>query len=132
MSYFRKSILLFVFMFGVLSGSYAVAALGLEPRPYCTSLEAHVATVIADCKTPQAGAGMAMQGTCRAFNSGNWDDAICAKWNPKNDKNFDGGGIAPRARTAVHVPARRVPIGEQWTRSALKVADQGLIAGKAL
>ena len=95
MSYFRKSILLFVFMFGVLSGSYAVAALGLEPRPYCTSLEAHVATVIADCKTPQAGAGMAMQGTCRAFNSGNWDDAICAKWNPYNDKNFNGGGYCP-------------------------------------
>jgi len=90
MSYFRKSILLFVFMCGVFSAPYASAAAS------CTSIQAHLTAVIAYCKGSTVvgfaladGYSTQIAGTtpgCSADQDTGWS-TVCAAVNPKSTKH---------------------------------------------
>ena len=84
MSYFRKSILLFVFMFGVFSAPYASADL-------CKSIQEHLTAVVATCKGKSGGGtewqpgysfGYAEGGSCEIATTNSKKYAICAVVNP--------------------------------------------------
>lgn len=96
MSYFRKSIFLFVFMFGVFSAPYASAA------DSCTSIQEHLTAVIAYCKGSTSGGhtyddGYSVQIAgltpgCSANQATSWG-TVCATVNPKNtSKHANVGG----------------------------------------
>jgi len=81
MSYFRKSILLFVFMFGVFSAPYASAGL-------CTSIQDHLTAVVEYCKGNKQDAGggyskyYAFGGSCEIATSDGAMLTICSQVNP--------------------------------------------------
>jgi len=77
MSYFRKSILLFVFMFGALSVPYAVA------KEACKTIEAHMTAVGISCKGNRDG-DYALNGACYIHESTVGEISLCksSKVNP--------------------------------------------------
>jgi len=85
MSYFRKSILLFVFIFGVFSAPYASA------KDKCTSIQAHLTAVIAYCK------GSTAPGD--AF--GGWSNSIAQGGNCSIDGKETVGSICSVVNPAV-------------------------------
>jgi hypothetical protein len=90
MSHFRKTILLFAFMLGMISIPFGVTAKAL-----CTSIKAHVAGVIADCKTGSVPGVYAWAASCKTSDSGYTRDDICKKYNPTFVTDFNGGGYCP-------------------------------------
>ena len=90
MSYFRKSILLFVFMFGVFAVPYASAA------DSCTTIQAHLTAVIAYCKGSTGGGHTysdgystqiaAIEPGCSATQATGWG-TVCLTVNPKSTKH---------------------------------------------
>ncbi len=91
MSYFRKSILLFAFMFGVFSAPYASA------KGKCTSPENHRVALGADCKGMLGwGHGQyAHQGTCYWGRDGYSQSNACKMFNPNATENYGAVGFCP-------------------------------------
>ena len=97
MSYFRKSILLFVFMFGVFSAPYASA------KDLCTSIQAHLTAVVASCKGSGSAnvgypagysSGRAGGGSCDIGTTSNNMGAVCNVANPWVLTHVNGVGVS--------------------------------------
>ena len=113
MSYFRKSILLFVFMFGVFSAPYASAA-------FCTNVEAHTAAFIADCKGMPSSNGYATNYANQATCTWTKSDSVtktntCEKWNGSRLSNFQGGGYCPEGANGSPCACTK---GINWSKDA--------------
>ena len=96
MSYFRKSFLLFVFMFGVFSAHYASA------KDLCTSIQAHLTAVVEYCKGSgdresyyPAGYsfGTAKGGSCVIGTTTRNMANICDVVNPTVTRQLNGYGV---------------------------------------
>jgi hypothetical protein len=89
MSYFRKSILLFVFMFGVFSPPYASA------KGKCTSPENHRVAFGADCKGRLGSGSYANQGQCYWSRDSYSQNNACKTFNPTVSPSFGAVGFCP-------------------------------------